>query len=176
MEKTEEIKDYEYPQHITISQALNMLDEIAVDKEGFVATWKLTCIDGGIVYYDLVRDNYVLANIGIPIDKDKIYQLDLANIKGVISADTYLTMVYEGNMRYYIKKDDPLNLQEFLDIYGDYYMSFVKIQHNIITYYNSYSGYTVKIENNVNSQFKEVETANSLYRIVGDGFFEFKFE
>lgn len=172
----ENIKDYYHLQQLTIRQALAMLDEITVDNEGFVATWKLAFVDGGNIYYNLVKDNQILATVIIPINNEKIYRLKLANIKDIISPDSYLNIAVEDNMGYYIKKDDPLTLQEFLDTYGDHYMSFVSIQNNVVTYQSSYHGYTVKTEIGVYDEFKEVETANSLYRIADTGFYEFAFD
>ena len=172
----EEIQDYHYPQHLTVTQALDMLDRITVDKEGFVAIWKLAFVDGGSVYYNLVKDNQLLATVSIPINDEKIYRLELANIRDVISPDAHLNIAEEDNMGYYIKKDDPLTLQEFLGTYGDHYMSFVSIQNNIVTYQSSYHGYIVKAEIGINNDFKEVETANSLYRIADTGYYEFTFE
>lgn len=171
----ENIKDYYHLQQLTIRQALAMLDEITVDNEGFVATWKLAFVDGGNIYYNLVKDNQILATVIIPINNEKIYRLKLANIKDIISPDSYLNIAVENNMGYYIKKDDPLTLQEFLDTYGDHYMSFVSIQNNVVTYQSSYHGYIVKAEIGVNNEFKEVETANSLYRIADTGYYEFTF-
>lgn len=171
----ENIKDYYHLQQLTIRQALAMLDEITVDNEGFVATWKLAFVDGGNIYYNLVKDNQILATVIIPINNEKIYRLKLANIKDIISPDSYLNIAVEENMGYYIKKNDPLTLQEFLDTYGDHYMSFVSIQNNVVTYQSSYHGYIVKAEIGVNNEFKEVETANSLYRIADTGYYEFTF-
>lgn len=172
----EEIQGYHYPEHITVAQALAMLDNITVDKEGFVSTWKLASVDGGSLYYDLVRDNHVLATVIIPVNNEKLYRLELANIRDIISPDSYMAIIGDNQMRYYIKKDDPLTLQEFLETYGDHYMSFVSIQNNVVTYQSSYHGYIVKAEIGINNEFKEVETANSLYRIADTGYYEFTFE